>query len=45
VWLPLWPLWRHNPNYRRKPLEFLHRGLRLARMALLTGQREPTGGG
>ncbi len=45
VWLPLGPLWRHNPNYRRKPLEFLHRGLRLARMALLTSQREPTGGG
>jgi len=44
VWLPLLPLWRHNPNYRRKPLEFLHRGLRLARMALLTCQRLPAGG-
>ncbi len=38
VWLPLLPLWRHNPNYRRRPLEFLHRSLRLARMALLTAQ-------
>ncbi len=41
VWLPLLPLWRHNPNYRRRPLEFLHRSLRLARMALLTAQNEP----
>ncbi len=45
VWLPLLPLWRHNPNYRRKPLEFLHRSLRLARMALLTGQNEAAGNG
>ena len=42
VWLPLLPLWRHNPNYRRRPLEFLHRSLRLARMALLTAQNEST---
>lgn len=41
VWLPLLPLWRHNRNYRRRPLEFLHRGLRLARMALLTAQDDP----
>jgi len=45
VWLPLLPLWRHNPNYRRRPLEFLHRSLRLARMALLTAQNEPGGSG
>ena len=36
-WLSLGPLWRHNPLYRQKPLEFLHRCLRVARMALLTG--------
>jgi len=36
-WLGLAPLWRHNPLYRRQPLEFLHRCLRVARMALLTG--------
>jgi hypothetical protein len=36
-WLSLAPLWRHNPLYRRRPLEFLHRCLRVARMALLTG--------
>jgi hypothetical protein len=35
------PLWRHNPGYRRQPLEFLHRSLRLARMALLTAQPGP----
>ena len=35
-WLSLGPLWRHNPLYRKKPLEFLHRGLRKARMAWLT---------
>jgi hypothetical protein len=45
VWLPLRPLWRHNPNYRRRPLEFLHRSLRLARMALLTSQNEADRGG
>jgi len=43
VWLPLLPLWRHNRNYRRRPLEFLHRGLRLTRMALLSGQEDATG--
>jgi hypothetical protein len=37
VWLPLAPLWRWNPGYRRRPLEFLHRCLRVRRMALLTG--------
>jgi hypothetical protein len=37
VWLPLAPLWRWNPGYRRRPLEFLHRWLRARRMALLTG--------
>ena len=36
-WLSLAPLWRHNRLYRRQPLEFLHRCLRVARMALLTG--------
>jgi len=36
-WLGLAPLWRHNPLYRRRPLEFLHRCLRVARMAWLTG--------
>ena len=43
VWLSLLPLWRHNPHYRRRPLEFLHRSLRMARMALLTAQAEHTG--
>ncbi|MCS5691535.1 hypothetical protein NZK33_05995 [Cyanobium sp. FGCU-6] len=37
VWLGLAPLWRANPLYRRKPLEFLHRCLRAARMARITG--------
>jgi len=37
VWLGLAPLWQANPLYRRKPLEFLHRGLRVARMARITG--------
>ena len=36
VWLGLAPLWRGNPRYRRKPLEFLHRCLRVARMARIT---------
>jgi hypothetical protein len=40
IWLPLAPLWAHNPRYRRSPLEFLHRSLRLARMAGLTAQNE-----
>lgn len=40
VWLSLLPLWRHNRNYRRRPLEFLHRSLRMARMALLTAQED-----
>ena len=38
VWLPVLPLWRHNPAYRRRPLEFLHRWLRARRMHLLTDQ-------
>jgi hypothetical protein len=37
-WLGLTPLWRTNPNYRRQPLEWLHRWLRQRRMALLTAQ-------
>ncbi|MCS5698529.1 hypothetical protein NZK32_05660 [Cyanobium sp. FGCU-52] len=36
VWLDLAPLWRGNPLYRRRPLEFLHRWLRVARMAWIT---------
>ncbi len=40
VWLSLLPLWQHNHHYRRRPLEFAHRSLRLARMALLCGQKE-----
>lgn len=35
-WLGMAPLWRHNPRYRSKPLEFLHRALRKHRMAWLT---------
>ena len=38
VWLPLGPLWRSNPLYRRKPLEFVHRWLRVSRMQSLTAQ-------
>jgi hypothetical protein len=38
IWLPLGPLWRSNPLYRRKPLEFLHRWLRVSRMQNLTAQ-------
>jgi hypothetical protein len=38
VWLPVAPLWWHNPGYRRRPLEFLHRWLRARRMRLLTDQ-------
>ncbi len=40
VWLRLGPLWRRNPLYRRQPLEFLHRLLRVWRMAWLTRQLE-----
>lgn len=36
VWLPVAPLWRHNPGYRRKPLEYLHRWLRARRMRWIT---------
>jgi hypothetical protein len=38
-WLSLAPLWRTNPLYRRRPLEWVHRWLRQRRMALLTAQR------
>jgi hypothetical protein len=38
VWLALAPLWRANPQYRRRPLEFLHRLVRVRRMELLTAQ-------
>lgn len=38
VWLSLAPLWSGNRLYRRKPLEYLHRALRVKRMALLTAQ-------
>jgi hypothetical protein len=38
IWLPLLPLWLHNPAYRRRPLEFLHRWLRVRRMRLLSDQ-------
>jgi hypothetical protein len=41
VWLALAPLWWANPQYRRRPLEFLHRLLRVRRMALLTAQLTP----
>jgi hypothetical protein len=37
-WLGLTPLWLGNPLYRRKPLEFLHRCLRVRRMAVLSAQ-------
>ncbi|MEB3316748.1 MAG: hypothetical protein VKO39_01185 [Cyanobacteriota bacterium] len=37
-WLNLAPLWRTNPHYRRRPLEWVHRWLRQRRMALLTAQ-------
>lgn len=37
-WLPVVPLWRHNPGYRRRPLEFLHRWLRVRRMRVLAAQ-------
>jgi len=38
VWLGLAPLWQGNPHYRHRPLEFLHRLLRVRRMTLLTAQ-------
>ncbi|MCP9849550.1 hypothetical protein [Cyanobium sp. Morenito 9A2] len=38
VWLSLAPLWLGNRLYRRRPLEFLHRALRVRRMAQLTAQ-------
>jgi hypothetical protein len=38
-WLGMAPLWRHNPRYRSKPLEFLHRALRKHRMAWLTNRQ------
>jgi hypothetical protein len=41
VWLALAPLWWGNPLYRRQPLEFLHRWLRVARMAWITGSAPP----
>lgn len=41
VWLALAPLWWANPLYRRQPLEFLHRWLRVARMAWITGSAPP----
>ena len=40
-WLALAPLWRANPNYRRRPQEFLHRWLRVRRMALLCRESLP----
>jgi hypothetical protein len=40
AWLGMAPLWWGNPLYRRKPLEFVHRWLRVRRMALLTGRQE-----
>jgi hypothetical protein len=36
LWLGLRPLWTHNPRYRHHPLEFLHRLVRVRRMAWLT---------
>jgi hypothetical protein len=36
AWLGLAPLWWGNPLYWRRPLEFLHRSLRVARMAWIT---------
>ncbi len=35
-WLSTAPLWRYNPHYRQRPLEFLHRWLRKTRVAHLT---------
>jgi hypothetical protein len=40
AWLGMAPLWWGNPLYRRKPLEFVHRWLRVRRMALLTERQE-----
>jgi hypothetical protein len=39
IWLGLGPLWKSNPLYRSRPLEFLHRLVRVRRMALLTRQQ------
>ena len=41
AWLGLAPLWWDNPLYRRRPLEFLHRSLRVARMAWITAAEPP----
>jgi hypothetical protein len=41
AWLPVAPLWWHNPAYRRRPLEYLHRWLRAHRMRLLVGAESP----
>lgn len=41
VWLGLGPLWAHNPRYRRHPLEFLHRLVRVRRMSWLTRRLPP----
>ena len=41
VWLSLAPLWWGNPLYRRQPLEFLHRWLRVSRMAWITAAVPP----
>jgi len=41
VWLGLAPLWWGNPLYRRRPLEFLHRWLRVTRMAWITTAAPP----
>ena len=38
-WLGMGPLWNHNPRYRNRPLEFLHRALRKHRMAWLTDRQ------
>jgi hypothetical protein len=41
AWLGLAPLWWGNPLYWRRPLEFLHRSLRVARMAWITAAEPP----
>ena len=43
-WLALAPLWRANPSYRHRPQEFLHRWLRVRRMALLCREALPPTG-
>lgn len=40
-WLPVVPLWWANPAYRRQPQEYLHRWLRVKRMALLCSEATP----